>query len=283
MRKERKEVENNLSDRLKDTLSEDEMHRNWIRVYRNPLNAAFYENAFDRICSLLNSPQEASILDVGCGTCAQSMRLARRGFQVLAIDFSPVALKKAETEIRSAGLQDRITLRREDILSLTLGDDSFEYLLCWGVLMHIADLERAISELVRVCKPGGRIIISEGNMSSLQSRLLRVLKKAFRLGKSRLVRSREGYEFWESTASGILLTRQADIRWLVRRFKEKGCSLEHHFAGQFTELYSVFHSTPATWSIHKLNDLYFRYIEWPAPAFGNVCIFRKEQEGNEGS
>jgi len=269
-------VENNLSDQLKETFSEEEMHQNWIRVYRNPLSAAFYERAFDRICSLLNPPREAGILDVGCGTCAQSMRLARRGFQVLAVDFSETALKKAETEIRSAGLQDRITLRREDILSLTLGDGSFEYLLCWGVLMHIADLERAISELIRVCKPGGRIIISEGNMSSLQSRILRGLKKAFRLGKSRVVRGKEGYEFWESTSSGVLLTRQADIRWLVRRFKEGGCSLEHHFAGQFTELYSVFHSTPAAWSIHKLNDLYFRHLMWPLPAFGNICIFRKE-------
>jgi cyclopropane fatty-acyl-phospholipid synthase-like methyltransferase len=84
------------------------------------------------------------------------MRLARRGFQVLAVDFSETALKKAEAEIRSAGLQDRITLRREDILSLTLGDGSFEYLLCWGVLMHIADLERAIHQQLGKPTPAWR-------------------------------------------------------------------------------------------------------------------------------
>jgi len=268
-------VENNISDQLKETLAEEEMHKNWIKVYRNPLNAAFYEKAFDRICSLLKPLRESRVLDVGCGTGAQSMRLARRGFQVMAIDFSETVLKRAEAEIRSSGLNDRITLRREDILSLTFGDGHFENLLCWGVLMHIADVDRAISEIIRVVKPGGRIVVSEGNMFSMQSLIIRGLKGALRIGKSRVVRSKEGLEFWESTPSGILLTRQSDMRWLVNKFVNCGCSLEHRFAGQFTELYSLVNSDTINWVIHKVNDLYFRYIRWPHPAYGNICIFRK--------
>src|SRR5258706_143370 len=69
--------------------------------YRTADNEAFYERAFDEIARVLRPGPGARILDAGCGVGAHSARLARRGFDVQAIDFSANVLDQARANLEA--------------------------------------------------------------------------------------------------------------------------------------------------------------------------------------
>lgn len=270
-------MKDSKSEVLEHTLAKPDIHQQWINAYRTAENERFFEQAFDYITWVLNAPKNSTFLDAGCGTCAHSIHLANRGFFVQAVDFSWNVLKLAEANVKTRGLQNKIRLQREDILSLTFEDETFDYILCWGVLMHIPDLEQAISELTRVLKPGGRLVVSEGNMFSLQAILLRNLKRILRKERADVIKTPAGLEYWEMTSTGKLLTRQAHIQWLIKGFESNGFTVKKHVAGQFTELYIKFSSRLLKVIIHSFNNLWFKYVKIPQPSFGNIIIFQKQK------
>ncbi len=142
--------------------------------------------------------------------------------------------------------------------------------------MHIPDVDKAISELSRIVKRGGILAISEGNMHSLQTIAIRLLKKI--LGREKAVVNivDAGIENWEETGDGRLMTRQANIDWYVKEFEKHGLELVSRRAGQFTELYWVVSSSVLKKVIHYFNKIWFKYIKIPGPAFGNILILRKK-------
>lgn len=251
------------------------IHQKWVSAYRTAEAQGFYERAFDRIVKLLAPPTGAVILDAGCGSCAKSALLAARGFHVVGTDFSPSALELAAQTLRERGLDGQITLRQGDLLSLPFRDGEFHYALCWGVLMHVPEVGRALSELARVLAPGGLLVVSEGNMHSLQSVAIRALKRVLGRDRGNVVRTAAGLEATEATADGTLLTRQTDIGWLVAEADRLGLRLEHRVPGQFSELYVLAPWMPLKRLIHGFNDLWFRRVRRPGPAFGNILVFAK--------
>lgn len=262
-------------DLARDALAGSDIHEQWVSMYRTPEQQAFYELAFDEIARRLAAPREATILDAGCGSCAKSILLAKRGFKVVATDFSSEALGLAAETVERAGVTDRITLRQGDLLRLPFVDGEFRFAICWGVLMHVPQLEQAMAELARVLAPGGVLVLSEGNMRSVQSVSMRGLKVLLGRGRGRVVQTPAGLENHEQTAQGALVTRQTDMRWLVAAFASRGLALESRFAGQFTELYVL---APWAWlrrAIHAFNNAWFKVVRSPGPAYGNILIFRK--------
>ena len=97
-----------------------------------------------------------------------------------AVDFSESMLAKAKTHLEAAGLENRVTFQREDLLNLSFPAGEFDCILCWGVLMHILEIESVVAEFARVLKPGGKLAISEGNMYSLQAMGFQWLRKLSR-------------------------------------------------------------------------------------------------------
>jgi ubiquinone/menaquinone biosynthesis C-methylase UbiE len=258
-----------------DLLAGAAIHETWVSTYRTPEAQQFYEIAFDDIVRRLAAPPGATILDAGCGSCAKSVLLAARGLRVVGTDFSTDALRLAGETVRARGFADRITLRQGDLLHLPFSDGEFRYALCWGVLMHVPDVSRALAELARVLAPGGRLVLSEGNMYSLQSVALRQLKRLFGRGRGRVLRVPAGLETTEDTPTGTLLTRQTDMSWLVGECARLGLSLHSRSSGQLTELYALVPWPVARRLIHALNNTWFRRVGWAPPAFGNILIFEK--------
>lgn len=269
------------SRELERVLQGPEIHHSWETSYRTAENQKFYDQVFSYLADLLDAPAGATLLDAGCGICDYSLRLADHGFAITAVDFSEAALLDAEAHIRSRGKQDVIRLQRENLLSLSFPDASFDYVLCWGVLMHIPDVQQALSELGRVLKTGGTLIVSEGNRHSLEAVMLMRLKKMFGKQKEQIVETAAGREFWAEGAQGRLLSRQTDIGWLKAQLAGRGLRVEKHVAGQFTELYCRCTSPALQRLMHLFNRFWFASLRNPSLAFGNILIARKIQGGEE--
>lgn len=101
------------------------------------------------------------VLDVGCGVGTTAIEIARRyGCQVTAVDISPIMLGRAQANIRAAGLERKITVEHGDITALQFPANAFDRVLAEAVTMFV-DRPQAARELVRVCRPGGRVLATE--------------------------------------------------------------------------------------------------------------------------
>lgn len=258
-----------------DAHADASIHHKWVANYRTPEMQEFYDMAFDRFISYLEAPPNATILDAGCGSCAKSVLLAAKGFRVMGIDYAADALALAAETVQAQGMTDRITLKQDNLLGLSFPDDSFQYVLCWGVLMHIPDVRQALSELARVVRPGGMLVLSEGNMYSFQAVTMRGLKAVLGRERAQVTRVDAGIEYVEKTEQGTLLTRQTDFAWLMAECERLGFDVTARIPGQFTELYVAVPWSSLKKFIHLINRLWFKYVKWTGPAFGNMLILRK--------
>lgn len=95
------------------------------------------------------------VLEVGCGRGVLLDRLvAEYGIKGFGIDISPKAI--AEAKIESI---EKLDLRIADACNLPFPDSSFDFVISFDTLEHISEQEKAVSEIVRVLKKGGRILI----------------------------------------------------------------------------------------------------------------------------
>jgi SAM-dependent methyltransferase len=100
------------------------------------------------------------VLDIGCGVGTTAIEVARRfGCQVTAVDIDPVMLDRANVNVRASGVEG-IVVVRGDIQVLEFPGDHFDRVLIEAVTMFV-DRRRAAREVVRVCRPGGRVLDHE--------------------------------------------------------------------------------------------------------------------------
>jgi ubiquinone/menaquinone biosynthesis C-methylase UbiE len=97
-------------------------------------------------------------LDVAAGPGGLSLPASRLGARVLAIDWSPAMIKRFEARVREEGIS-RAQGRVMDCHALDLPDDSFDITASQFGVMLVADQPRALREMVRVTKPGGRVLL----------------------------------------------------------------------------------------------------------------------------
>ena len=255
-----------------DWLSDSATHAGWEKAYRTPDTAAFFELAFDWVGSRFTPCEQ--VLDVGCGTGAHAIRLARRGLRVAGVDLSEVALQVGSQKIAAAGLQGSVATSRQDVLGLALSQGAVGCVLCWGVLMHVPDLEGAITELRRVMKKGGVLVLSEVNARSVESILIRTVN---RLKDRRRVRKTEvGFELLRTEDTAAAFTRHCDIPGLVELVETRGFRLDTRRAGQLTELYTRVSSRRVRLALGRLNVWWFGRGGTPAIAVGNILVFRAD-------
>jgi 2-polyprenyl-3-methyl-5-hydroxy-6-metoxy-1,4-benzoquinol methylase len=264
----------------KNTLAHGQVHELWESGFRSPRNELFYELAFERLLEKIQPPPGSVFLEVGCGPGFQAMRLARRGYKVKAVDFSDAVLDVARENVRAAGLERLIDIDREDLICLSYDDHTFDYALCWGVLMHVPQVERAIAELSRVVAPGGRLIVHEGNVHSPEAIAIVIAKRMTR--RPGLRRTPAGVEHWKQTSVGPLLTRRANIPWLIAAFERQGVLLKCRSPTQMTELYV---KPPWDWMknrMYGLNDYWYRRVGISQLAVGNTLLLQRAEPDRPG-
>ena len=98
------------------------------------------------------------VLDVACGSGNLALAAARRGCEAAGVDYVPTLVARGRMRAAAEGLP--VDLVEGDAEELPFPDASFDAVLSVCGVMFCPDQERAASELVRVCRPGGRIALA---------------------------------------------------------------------------------------------------------------------------
>jgi ubiquinone/menaquinone biosynthesis C-methylase UbiE len=116
----------------------------------------------------IDFPQGAQVLDVGCGTGAQSRTLIKRPdvTEVVGADQATFLIEHArELAAGMAGL----TFVEASGDDLPFDAASFDVIVAHTVLTHVADPEAVLAELFRVLRPGGTLAICDGDFSTMSA------------------------------------------------------------------------------------------------------------------
>ncbi len=102
-------------------------------------------------------------VDLGCGAGANAVFLAQAGFDVVGIDFSQVALRKARHSSLAAGVSERVRLVRADLTAQSLPgvEGPFDLLVDYGTLDDLAPTDRRAmaSTIIRLARPGSIFVL----------------------------------------------------------------------------------------------------------------------------
>jgi ubiquinone/menaquinone biosynthesis C-methylase UbiE len=109
----------------------------------------------EELCEALDLRAGERVLDVAAGNGNASLAAARRWCSVIATDYVPALLERASE--RAAAERLAIECREADAEALPFAEASFDVIVSTFGVMFTADHERAAAELIRVCRPGGRI------------------------------------------------------------------------------------------------------------------------------
>jgi ubiquinone/menaquinone biosynthesis C-methylase UbiE len=110
-------------------------------------------------------PEDAKVLDVGCGGGHLVLDLAERRprARVTGLDLSEEQLARARERTDAAGFSSRVTLVQGSALELPFDDDSFDVVTSVASIKHWPDQARGVRECVRVLAPGGRLFVFEAD------------------------------------------------------------------------------------------------------------------------
>jgi ubiquinone/menaquinone biosynthesis C-methylase UbiE len=164
----RKQEEIAFHDKLRQGLHEQRWSREAeARVAHDPLWVNFKYYAIEGQSLDLSRRwlrqygPRAIVLDYCCGNGEDAIYLARHGAaRVIGIDISDVSIQNCREGACAARVDDRVSFQTMDAEALTFEDNTFDLITEYGVLHHL-DLDKSMSELVRVLKPGGRFIGTE--------------------------------------------------------------------------------------------------------------------------
>ncbi len=98
-----------------------------------------------------------TVLEVACGTGFVALKIAERASKVSGIDISALMIDEAKKKIREKDL-DNVEFFVEDAYSLHFGNDVFDTVICNNALQNMKYPQKALVEIKRVLKPGGRFI-----------------------------------------------------------------------------------------------------------------------------
>ncbi len=129
-----------------------------------------FSNLILKYAAQLSLPESALALDIGCGTGATTRFLAQRdnfSGKAYAVDQSPDFIEVAKRFAQSENIADRIEFSVGDAHQLEFSDSMFDVVIAHTVISHVTEPQTVIQEMARVVKPGGTLVIFDGDYSSL--------------------------------------------------------------------------------------------------------------------
>jgi ubiquinone/menaquinone biosynthesis C-methylase UbiE len=160
-----REHQNRVNDLFQTTASK------WKDIYREEnLYSRLYQQRMELVLSLVDEiglAADARALEVGCGPGVITAALAEREYLVNAIDTVADMIEMTRKLADESGLGARVQTQICDIRDLCFADNSFDVAVVVGVTEWLDSLGKPLSEIVRVMKPGGYLIVTGDNSWSL--------------------------------------------------------------------------------------------------------------------
>ena len=258
----------------KNVFEKEETIDSWDSDYYHPIAIRQYDRAVAWMLDKLGVPQGATVLDAGCGPGVHSIRVARAGHAVKAIDLSSAMLREARRRVDEAGVGDQIDFEQADLTKLQFDDASFDYVFSWGVIIHIPDVEPALSELARVTRPGGRLALHVTNGGALDHKIEKVARVIARKPSDALKVQPLGPGRWYDLHDEPLWVWFFDVPALVRHLETLGFRLVARRAVEFTEIQRRFEG-PMRRMLLRANRAWFGMGLPAFPSATNMLVLEK--------
>lgn len=110
------------------------------------------------------------VLDVGCGPASDTIALSElvgSTGRVIGIDHDPEMVADANQRANQAGVADFVEHRQGNGLKLPFDDNTFNSCRSERVFQHVAEADQLLAEMIRVTKPGGSIVVLDGDYSTI--------------------------------------------------------------------------------------------------------------------
>ena len=142
----------------------ERVYTSYAGIYDRIFGKVFHEGRESAIRNLRLEPNER-VLEVGVGT-GLALPMYPRHCRIVGIDLSEGMLSRARERALAQGMA-HVELHRMDAGAMDFSDDSFDTVVAAYVVTAVPDYRSVVNEMVRVCRPGGRIIMlnhfSNGN------------------------------------------------------------------------------------------------------------------------
>ncbi|MBU6142086.1 methyltransferase domain-containing protein [Patescibacteria group bacterium] len=166
------------------------------------------------------------VLDIATGSGLHTVEFAAAGADVTGIDLTPFAVVQTKKNLEVRGFSAEV--REMDAQHMDLPDNSFDFVNAWGCLMHMPDTEKAMREIHRVLKPGGRTFAYMYNRSSWPFWFNIILLRGILLAglvryKGNITRLTSRYSDGAATG-GNMLTKFYTPKQVERMFRAAGFS-----------------------------------------------------------
>ncbi|MEQ6884638.1 bifunctional 2-polyprenyl-6-hydroxyphenol methylase/3-demethylubiquinol 3-O-methyltransferase UbiG [Salicola sp. Rm-C-2C1-2] len=131
----------------------------WVRTLKNlvPGRLSWFDRHIDWA--------DKQVLDLGCAGGFMAEALANRGARVTGIDPAAQAIAAARAHARASGHDIAYDVGVGE--ALPHADESFDAVVCVDVLEHVGDLEKVLTEVARVLRPGGLLLFDTINRNPL--------------------------------------------------------------------------------------------------------------------
>ena len=142
----------------------ERVYSSYASVYDQTFGKVFQQSREAAVRGLPVQPGDR-VLEVGVGT-GEALPLYPTNCEILGIDLSENMLEKAHDRVREHEL-DHVSLQQMDAGHMEFMDDSFDIVMAAYVVTAVPDYRKVVNEMIRVCKPGGLIVMlnhfSNGN------------------------------------------------------------------------------------------------------------------------
>jgi ubiquinone/menaquinone biosynthesis C-methylase UbiE len=129
----------------------------------------------EELCEALDLRPGSKVLDVAAGNGNVTLAAARRWCEVTSTDYVPALLERGRE--RAAGERLNVDFRVADAEALPFPDASFDVVVSTFGVMFTADQDKAAGELIRVCRPGGKIGLANWTPTGFIGQVFKTLGK----------------------------------------------------------------------------------------------------------
>jgi len=238
-------------------------YERFSKAYYEEIDRKYFgnNNSFNLHLFHFDDCRGKNVLEVGCGAGAAVRRYAGCGALVYATDITEISVVRTSRSLRLFDLEGYVV--QSDAESLPFQDNSFDYVLSFGVLHHIPSTEAGLKEVHRVLKPGGIAMIAlyYKHLLLRNELLFKIFKFVLRI-ILRAPRERNGLQFAQTPDEFVRMYDGPDnpigrafsreeMKYLFRDFsiinmEQHGAPTRFLLGSQYMPLF-----------MHKLIDQYF--------------------------